>query len=108
MITATARTISRTYASLADVRTMRPLLALFWYPSGTFRRANKCVSYFTLRWDIIPHPAPGLIAGWADHFKGNVGVEKAPPRRGQAGLSGRVPTDAEPPIECNHCCPHPG
>src|SRR5262249_9782251 len=57
MIAATAKTIPKTYASLADVgfSAMRPLLARPGTRPDTVRRANKCVSYVTLRWDIIPH-----------------------------------------------------
>jgi len=57
MIAATAKTIPKTYASLADVGfgAMRPLLARPGTRPDTVRRANKCVSYVTLRWDIIPH-----------------------------------------------------
>ena len=67
------------------------------------RIRERCVSYFTLRWDIIPHPRRGLVAGWADQCKGNVGVEKAPPL-GQRGFQshssrGRIPASAPKQIQ---------
>jgi len=70
MITATARTIPKINAAGFDFGATVPLLVpdrFLAMPEFGGAKRERCVRYFTLRWDIIPHLRPGLtvaVCGW--------------------------------------------